>query len=346
MLDTQTTNSLPLVSIVTVSFNCGGFLRKCLSSLMQQTYPNIEIILVDNGSTENIAAMKNEFPAIKYIRLEKNSGFAAGNNAGICEAKGKYVALINNDAQADPEWLNRLVSVAELDKNTGAVASLILDGNNPEILDSCGVVIALDGMSHQAMHGIKSSIPLTRQKVLAFSGCACLLRMQALKQTGLFDERFFAYCEDTDLSFRLLRAGWDIITEPEAKVLHFYSKTAGAFSLQKIFWIERNHYWVAIKNFPITILLFLPIISLWRYIFQLYAVLKGYGKLNLFIANGSLMGIIKTLLSANLAVITGIIPAIRSRLSFQTEMIRTSSEMRQLILSMHVSIKEIITGTS
>ena len=345
MTDQPATNNLPVVSVITVSCNCIEFLRECLSSLVRQTYPNVEIIVVDNGSSENLSStLGHEFPMVKWLRLNSNSGFAGGNNAGIHKATGKYVALINNDAQADNHWLERLVTAAEHDDKLGAVASLIIDGNNPAVLDSCGVVVALDGMSRQAMHGISSSTVMEKQQVLAFSGCACLLRMTALEDTGLFDARFFAYCEDTDLSLRILKAGWNIIAEPEAKVTHFYSKTGGAFSMRKVFWIERNHYWVAVKNFPASILALLPIVSIWRYIFQIYAAFRGYGKIDSFISTGGLTGLLLTLLRANLSAIAGLIPAFRSRFSSHRSQARSNAEMRRLILSLHVSMNEIFTG--
>ena len=347
MTEQQTLNNFPLVSVVTVSFNCREFLRKCLSSLVRQTYSNVEIIAVDNGSDEDLeTALKVEFPSIKWLRLSSNSGFAGGNNTGILKARGKYVALINNDAQADENWLSCLVAAAEQDDKVGAVASMIIDGNNPAILDSCGVIVALDGMSRQAMHGIQSNTALQKQSVLAFSGCACLIRMSALEQTGLFDTRFFAYCEDTDLSLRILRAGWNIITAPEAKVSHSYSKTGGAFSLNKVFWIERNHYWVAIKNFPLPLLLLLPAVSMWRYIFQVYAALRGIGKIDAFVSTCGVTRLILTLLRSNLSAIAGLMPALASRFARQQGYARSSAEMRRLILSLHAPMQEIFSGNS
>ena len=101
-------------------------------------------------------------------------------------------------------------------------SSIVIDGNRPEVLDSCGVGISLDGMSRQAMRGMP--VPQLTQpgEVLLFSGCACLLKMEVLKEVGLFYKDFFAYCEDTDLGLRLRRAGWNIVIAPGAYVQHFY----------------------------------------------------------------------------------------------------------------------------
>ncbi|MCJ7615625.1 MAG: glycosyltransferase family 2 protein, partial [Desulfobacterales bacterium] len=231
---------MPLVTVIVVTLNNLNLLRNCLESLYAQDYRQLEIIVVDNASDEDVQGMlAAEFPEVRTVRLDKNYGFAGGNNRGIETAQGKYIALINNDVVAAPQWISFLVATAESDADIGAVASIVIDGNQPEVLDSCGVGIALDGMSRQAMRG--TPVPqLTQPKeVLLFSGCACLLRREALKEVGLFDEDFFAYCEDTDLGLRLRRAGWNIVAAPGAYVHHHYSMTSGKFSLQKIYWVER-----------------------------------------------------------------------------------------------------------
>ncbi|OGW44369.1 MAG: hypothetical protein A2Y66_07295 [Nitrospirae bacterium RBG_13_41_22] len=291
--------SLPLVSIIVVTMNNVNLLRNCLSSLYAQEYEAIEIIVVDNGSGEDVPGMlSKEFPEVRMIRLEKNYGFAEGNNRGIEKAQGKYIALINNDAVATPQWISSLVSTAESDDKIGAVASIIIDGNKLGVLDSFGVGITLDGMSRQAMRGMPVPDIKQPREVLLFSGCACLLRSEALRKVGFFDEDFFAYCEDTDLGLRLRWSGWKIVAAPGAYVRHFYSMTAGKFSLQKIYWVERNHLWLAVKNFPWFLIAILPLVTAWRYLVQGYFVLRGTGELKRFTEGNSLPAIALTYLKA------------------------------------------------
>ncbi|MEA1923393.1 MAG: glycosyltransferase family 2 protein, partial [Pseudomonadota bacterium] len=288
---------LPLVTVVVVNLNNLNLLRNCLRSLYAQDYGAIEIVVVDNGSEEDVESMlAKEFPEVRMVKLNKNHGFAGGNNRGIETAQGKYVALINNDAVAAPKWISSLIATAESDTNIGAAASIIIDGNQPEILDSCGVGISLDGMSRQAMRGMPVPDLIQPKEVLLFSGCACLLKMESLEEVGLFDEDFFAYCEDTDLGLRLRRAGWQIVVAPGAYVTHFYSMTGGKFSLQKIYWVERNHFWVAIKHFPWFLIAILPLITAWRYFVQGYSVLRGIGELNKFAERNNLSTIASTYL--------------------------------------------------
>ena len=141
----------PLVSVIVVTVNHFDLIKQCLRSLHEQDYGPIEIIVVDNGSIKDArGVLAEEFPEVRVIRLDRNHGFAGGNNRGIEVSKGKYIALINNDAIADPEWISAMVAAAEADSSIAAAASIIIDGNRPEVLDSCGVGIGLDeiGRAH------------------------------------------------------------------------------------------------------------------------------------------------------------------------------------------------------
>ena len=334
---------LPLVTVIVVTLNKLDLLRNCLRSLCAQDYRAIEIVVVDNGSEKDVCGMlSSEFPEVRTVGLDKNHGFAGGNNRGIEMAQGKYVALINNDAVASPQWISSLVATAESDVNIGAVASIVIDGNRPEVLDSCGVGISLDGMSRQAMRGMPVPKLTQPKEVLLFSGCACLLRMEALKEVGLFDEDFFAYCEDTDLGLRLRWAGWNIVVAPGAYVQHFYSMTSGKFSLQKIYWVERNHLWVAIKNFPWFLLAMLPFVTAWRYLVQGYFVFRCIGELNEFTKRNNSSVIALTYLKAYAGMFEKLPVMLLKRWRFRKKHYLTNIDMFHLIWKFRLSVKEII----
>ena len=334
---------MPSVTVIVVTLNNLNLLRNCLRSLCAQDYGVIEIVVVDNGSEKDVCGMlAEEFPEVRTVRLNKNHGFAGGNNKGIETAQGKYIALINNDAVAAPQWISSLVATAESDANIGAAASIVIDGNRPDVLDSCGVGVALDGMSRQAMRGMP--VPqLTRpSEVLLFSGCACLLRTEALNEVGLFDEDFFAYCEDTDLGLRLRRAGWKIVLAPGAYVHHYYSMTGGKFSLQKIYWVERNHLWVAMKNFPWFLLAILPLVTAWRYFVQGYSVLRGTCELNRFTESNNSAAIVSTYLKAYTDMFVKLPVMLLKRRKFRKKHRLSNIDMFNLIWKFRLSIKEII----
>jgi len=333
----------PLVTVVVVTLNNLNLLRNCLRSLYAQDYAAMEIVVVDNGSDDDIAGMVSaEFPKVRMIRLDKNHGFAGGNNRGIEMAQGEYVALINNDAVASPTWLRSLVETAESDSKIGAVASIVIDGNRPEVLDSCGVGIGLDGMSRQAMREMPVPELIQPQEVLLFSGCACLLRMKALIAVGLFDEDFFAYCEDTDLGLRMRRAGWKIVVAPNAYVEHYYSMTGGKFSLQKVYWVERNHFWVAVKNFPWFLLLIVPLFTAIRYLAQGYSVSKGFGELNKFTEDSGIPAITSIYFKAYVDMFAKLPAMLSKRRAFQNKQRLGNFDMFCLIWKFRLPVDEII----
>ena len=337
----------PLVSIVVVTLNGREILRRCLRSLAGQDYHRREIILVDNGSTEDIRSLvQQEFPEVRLVRLPTNCGFAAGNNAGIQVAQGAYVALINNDAVASSGWIRSMVAAAEADPRIGAVASIILDGNAPGVLDSCGVGVALDGMSRQAMMGRTPPVLTAPCEVLVPSGCACLFRKPALDEVGLFDESFFAYCEDTDLGLRLRRAGWRAVAAPGAVVTHYYSMTAGKYSLQKVFWVERNHVWLAVKNFPFILLLLAPLATIWRHLVQVSEILRGHGWLDRFVEHAGFLPVAWTILRAQFAAAAGLPGAVARRRAFRTHVRLGSIETCRLLFRFRLTARQIVLGES
>jgi GT2 family glycosyltransferase len=253
------------------------------------------------------------------------------------------VAIINNDAVASQNWIEAMVKTAESDEQLGSVATVVLNGHNPKVLDSFGVGVALDGMSRQVNHNRPPPDVTGPQDTLLVSGCACMFRMTALKETGLFDESFFAYCEDTDLGLRLRWAGYRCVVVPEASVLHYYSMTTEKFSIDKVFWVERNHYWVAAKNFPITLLLLVPFFTACRVMLQVIILLKGSSELDGFTKNTRMTQLIWTIIKANIAAICGTPTMLRARYGYpkrvsQVWMIRT-------LIKYRLSIYQVLTGT-
>jgi GT2 family glycosyltransferase len=336
----------PLVSVIVVCCNGVEITRQCLAGLFNQDYDTREIIVVDNGSQEDVQGMLTEaYPKFRFIRIDRNLGFAGGYNRGIEAANGKYIAIINNDAIASPQWLSALIKVAEKDAQIGAVASIIADGNRPKVLDSCGVGIALDGMSRQLMRGQVLSEITFPKEVLVPSGCACLFRADALEAVGLFDESFFSYCEDTDLGLRLRWAGFKTVVAPDAWVTHYYSMTTGKYSLQKVFWVERNHLFLAVKNFPPPLLLFLPFATIWRYLVQIFALVTRSGDLIEFLAQSNYFQLTATIVKAYISAVAGMPLIMRKRKSFFPKRKISNSQMLRTILAHRISMIEIIIGS-
>ncbi len=337
----------PLVSVIIATVNRLDLVSRCLTSVFLSDYRPIEVIVVDNGSTEDIATqLWRLFPTVRVIRNTSNKGFAGGYNRGLREAHGEFVAVLNNDAVVSKEWLGSMVRVAEKDVSIGSVGSVILDGNCEGTVDSCGVGIALDGMSRQALRGEQAPTLIKPKEVLLVSGCACLFRREALADVGLFDESFFAYCEDTDLGLRLRWAGWKAVIAPYSTVVHHYSLTGGKFSLNKAFLVERNHYWVVVKNFPYVLFPLVVLTTLWRYLFQCYALITGADQLREFTSNAPLITILATLLRAHVEALAGLPAMLRRRAGSSKKRRISNWKMCRHILSCRISIRHVVLGRS
>lgn len=296
----------PLVSIIIACTNNLEITRKCLDSIFFQTYANTEVLFVDNGSEERMGEiLSRDYPKLKVIRLEKNTGFAGGYNTGMSSAHGKYIAILNNDAILEKNWIASLIVPLKRDPLIGSVSSVILNGFEPDIIDSVGVGIYIDGMSRQRDYKKKREYFQDLRETLLCSGCACIYRKEALDKTGLFDEDFFAYCEDTDHGLRLRWAGYTSWIVPDTAVYHYHSMTLGKFSLMKLYLVERNHTWVFIKNFPAPFWLLYPFAFFFRMGFAgAFSILRK-GEPAQFFNNYSKKEIIGTMLRASFDALKG-----------------------------------------
>ena len=272
------------ISVIIANLNGERYLADCLQSLSAQTFRDFEVIVVDNGSTDgSVALLKKDFPWVKVISLETNTGFARANNIGFESSSSEFAATLNNDTIAGAGWLQALYDAAKDNSDTGMVASKIYLGREGTELDSAGMLLYPDGMTRQRGRGEKDTGQFNRvEEVLFPSACAALYRREMLGQIGQFDEDFFSYCEDADLGLRGRLAGWKAVFAPDATVRHLYSKTGGSYSEFKAFHIERNHCWVLLKDLPLSNIMLFPFYTVWRYIIQVYGLLSGQGSVARF----------------------------------------------------------------
>lgn len=252
-------------------------LLDCLASLAAQTLPGVQVVVVDNSGTSAIHRLGAARFRFRLIENRANAGFGAAVNQGWRLVPSEYCAVLNDDAIADPRWLDWLVAAMERRPDVGMAASRIVtpDGRS---LDSAGMLIACDGSSKQRGHGEPSESYGEEQDALLPSGCAALYRRAMLEQTGLFDEEFFLYCEDTDLGLRARWAGWGCVYVPQARVAHRYSQSSGAASEKKAWFVERNRLRLCLRCLPLTMLAAVPFCSIVRYGWHLVTMLHGQGK--------------------------------------------------------------------
>lgn len=250
-------------------------LERCIHSLLRQTWTNLEIVIVDN-STQSLVKRSaiGELP-VNVIETERNLGFSGAVNRGFLSSDAPYLATINDDAEAEPYWCEALVEALERYPDAGSAASRVL--LNGDELDSAGMLIARDGSSkqrgfRQPPYGFDEA-----SVVLCPSGSAAMYRRKMLEQVGMFDEDFFAYCEDTDLGLRAAWAGWTCRYVPDAIVEHHYSYSAGRASRFKAYHVERNRLFVVLKNFPWALLRGVPAAEVERYLWHAWYVVMGQG---------------------------------------------------------------------
>ena len=252
----------PEISVVVVNWNRRDMLVGCLHSLERQLGINFEVILVDNGSNDGSAdaaeSLTLSYP-LRILRNRENTGFCAANNQGIAVARGEWIALLNNDAEAEPDWLSEMLRVAVDDPRVGMVACKIVVFDNPRRIDKVGHLIWPDGQNRgrgtgELDHGQYDRI----EEVLWPDGCAALYRRSMLQQIGGFDEDLFAYGDDAELGLRARLAGWGCIYTPHAVVRHRRGSTLGLFSPRRLQLIERNRLLLAVRHFPVSLLVMNP----------------------------------------------------------------------------------------
>jgi hypothetical protein len=198
----------------------------CLASLKASAYANLSILLVDNGSSDGSGdELRRRFPDVGFLQTGENLGYTGGNNRGIHRAMdegAEFVLVLNHDTWMDPGALDSLVETASADARVAAVAPTVVRMDDPESLWYAGG--AFDPMRALGVHwngnGRGPSAAAAARPVTFFSGCAVLLRADALREVGAFEESYFLYVEDAELSVRLARAGWRLLHDPRARVRH------------------------------------------------------------------------------------------------------------------------------
>lgn len=250
-----------MVSVIIINFNGKTLINSCLNALHKQTYANFETIIVDNGSSDDslriieafIKTVSTKFP-LKIIPLNRNRGFAGGNNLGLNAASGDYVALLNNDTEPDKSWLEELVRGMEADERIGICASKLIC-HDSTLIDSAGDGFTKILKGFKLDEGISNSNQNVQKYVFGACAGAALYRKEMLEQIGFLDEDFFLIHEDTDLNLRAQLAGWKVLYVPTAVVHHKVRSSIGNMSDMAVYYTLRNSEFVRIKNVPFGVFL-------------------------------------------------------------------------------------------
>ena len=246
-----------LVSVIIPNFNGKAFLKPCLNSLMHQSKAEKEIILVDNGSKDDsVEFVRTDYPEVKIIPLSENRGFSEAVNQGIRQAKGELVVVLNNDTVVDSDWLEVLSSFLGENPDIGFCASKIVKYDDPTVIDSVGSGIKRSGYTFNMGNAVKDMGQYNSpREIFGAPAAAAVYRKSMLDDIGLFDEDFYMYLEDVDLSFRAQLRGYRCMYVPEAHVRHAGAGTTGKqYHKDNVYFIARNSIYVLVKNMPREIL--------------------------------------------------------------------------------------------
>jgi len=269
-------NKPSLVSVIILNYNGRKVIEECLEALLNNTYKNYEIIIVDNASKDNSLELAKKvielFPRKKIIRNKKNLFFAEGNNIGIEHSNGDYVVVLNNDVVVEGNFIYEVVKAFE-DETVGACQPKVMLYNDPERIDNAGNFIDSFGYSQGRGRGEADEGQYDNKKDILFAGGAVMaLRKTILDEIGSFDSKFYAYCEDLDLSWRIRLKGYKIRLISEAKVYHH----VGAVTSEEIknievknnlsFHFRKNRLTTLIKNYSLLNLFLCLPVTLFIYI--------------------------------------------------------------------------------
>lgn len=241
------------IYVVIPNWNGASMLKACLDSLKKQTQKH-EIIVVDNGSTDDSLGVIKTYKDIILLKNSKNLGFTGGVNPGLEYAikhNGDYVVLFNNDAVADKDWLKNLAKSIDKLPKAGIVTSKIMRDDKKH-LDSTGDFYSVYGIPFPRGRNLIDDGQYDNDiEVFGASGGASIYRVSMLEEIGIFDHRFFAYYEDVDISFRARLAGWKIFYEPRAVVYHEVSSTSSKMGDFSRYHSIKNFLLVYTKDMPL-----------------------------------------------------------------------------------------------
>ena len=213
----------PLVSVIILNWNGKKYLNTCLSSLSLIRNPLIEIIVVDNNSSDDsVSYVRKTFPKVNVIASKKNNGFAGGNNIGAKFSTGKYLLFLNNDTKVTTKFLIPMIEACERDSLIGCVQPEMRVMNHQDLLDEAGAYLTISGFLYHYGYRKEHRLPMYRSTRVVFSakGACMLIPRRVFEQVGGFDEDFFIFFEETDLCHRLWLAGYKVIYMPDSYIYH------------------------------------------------------------------------------------------------------------------------------
>lgn len=259
---------LPKVSVIVLTYNGEKAVRACLQSVLKTKYPKnrLEVVVVDNNSTDGTIKAAKSFKSVKLLKLDRNYGFAEGNNRGVEIAKGEYVVFLNQNANVTEKWLIELVKSIYNKPQIGAACSVSLYDDDKKRINSIGGWWSILGMS-----GSIGDIPYGEDNVPKFvffpSGVGFIMRKDVFRKIGGFDRDYFLYVEDTDLGWRMWDAGYKVVVCPTS-ILYHKKEMYGARSPRYYFFNTKNRLFTIAKDATPLVMLPMLVSSILMHLLQ------------------------------------------------------------------------------
>jgi GT2 family glycosyltransferase len=336
----------PLISVIVVNWNGLSLLDECFGSLSRQTWRNTEFILVDNGSTDGsrelLVSWSKRLSNAQAILLPTNTGFCAANNTAFARARGEWIALLNSDAVAEPDWLEELVRYGDASRRIGMLACKILLQKPQGVIDKAGHLIYWDGQNRgRGTMEVDVGQYNRAEEILWPDACAALYHRKVFEETGGFDETFFAFGDDADLGMRSRLLGWKAWYVPSAVVHHRHSASFGVYSPLKVMLVERNRILLAVKNFPWLLLLQNPYWTTRRLFWNAYGVLRRRGSAARFVENNGWRQMMINLSRSYFGALKLLPEALRKRRKIRRTRRLSNREMRMLLRRFQIDVREL-----
>ena len=308
------------VTAVVLNWNGARVVGDCVRSLVGQDYPALEVLVVDNASTDGSAEMvRREFPGVRVHVNAANLGFGGGNNTGIGLARTPYVVMCNNDTALERGCVSRLVEAMEVRPEAGSATPCIILAASGRV-DATGIVVCPDGLALGRGRAERPEDMREGAETFYASDCCCIYRREMLEALRLpdgelYDEDFFAYADETDMGWRAQRQGWKSLYVPGAVVYHHHASSSGSVSPFLARLVERNRIWVAVKNFPTWLILYGLVWTGVRYFWQGVGALTGRGRAGAMAVEGGKLAMACVLWQAWREAAEGLPAMLRKRAS-------------------------------
>ena len=242
-------DSSPLVSIIILNYNAGNLLLNCVDSVFKSTYPNFEVLVVDNISTDNSHIVcKEKFEKIHLIKNKENLGYCEGNNVGIRNADGEFIVILNPDTIVEPDWLNHLMS-AYSKFGEGLYQPKFFSLNEKLVLQSTGNMLHIFGFGFARDKGKADDEKIKSVEKINYASGTCLFTSKlVLDKVGLLDPFLFLYHDDLDLGWRAAQIGINSFYVPQSIIYHAESYSI-KWSSKKFYWLERNRKYCLLTHY-------------------------------------------------------------------------------------------------